>query len=90
MSLKCLWSTKYGINIVKELMTRKKFTKIMKYLRFDNKQVRRNSVISDKFVMIRELWEKFIENSSASYKPEGYVTCDEQLLPTNTFYTIYA
>jgi hypothetical protein len=33
--------------------------------------------ISDKFVMIKEVWEKFIENSSASYKPERNVTCDE-------------
>ena len=84
MNLKCMWSLQYGINIVKELMSRNKFTKIMKYLRFDNKQVRRNSVVSDKFVMIREVWEKFIENSSASYKPERNVTCDEQLLPSKS------
>jgi hypothetical protein len=84
INLKCMWSLQYGKNIVKELMSRNKFTKIMKYLRFDNKQVRRNSVVSDKFVMIREVWEKFIENSSASYKPERNVTCDEQLLPSKS------
>jgi hypothetical protein len=49
--------------------------------------------ISDKFVMIKEVWEKFIENSSASYKPERNVTCDEQLLPSKSrcpFPQVYA
>jgi hypothetical protein len=34
--------------------------------------------------MIREVWEKFIENSSASYKPERNGTCDELLLPSKS------
>ncbi len=65
-------------------MSRNKFTIIMLYLRLDNKQVRRKIVVSDKFVMIREVWEKFIEKSSASYKPERNVTRDEQLLPSKS------
>lgn len=32
--------------------------------------------------MIRELWDKFIENSAASYQPRRHLTFDEQLLPT--------
>jgi hypothetical protein len=55
----------------------------MKYLRFDNKQVRRKILVSDKFVKIREVWEKFIENSSASYKP------DRNVITKNNFYLQY-
>jgi hypothetical protein len=51
-----MWSLQYGINIIKELMSRNKFTIIMLYLRLDNKQVRRKIVVSDKFVMIREVY----------------------------------
>jgi hypothetical protein len=42
-------------------MSRNKLIKIIKYLIIDNKQIRSNSVVSDKFVMIREAWEKLIE-----------------------------
>jgi hypothetical protein len=56
MNLKCIWSLQYGINIVKELMSRNNFTKIMKYLRHDNKQVRRNSVVSDNKGSIGEVY----------------------------------
>ncbi len=37
-------------------MSRNKFTKIMKYLRHDNKQVRRNSVVSDNKGSIGEVY----------------------------------
>jgi hypothetical protein len=83
MNVKMMWSLQYGLSIVRELLSRDKFLKIMKYLRFDDKKAsRKNSISFDKFIMIRELWDKFIENSAASYKPHRHLTCDEQLLPT--------
>ena len=36
---------------------------------------------NDKFCMIRQLWDKFIENSQACYRPGLHLTVDEQLLP---------
>ncbi|CAF1084542.1 unnamed protein product [Brachionus calyciflorus] len=61
-------------------MSRNKFLKITKYLRFDEKSTRTDRAGSDKFCMIRELWDKFIENSQACYRPNQHLTVDEQLL----------
>lgn len=38
VSQKELWNTKYGIPIISMLLSRDKFSKIMKYLRFDSKR----------------------------------------------------
>ena len=53
----------------------------MKYLRFDNKTSRSQRVTSDSFCMVRDLWERLIENSKACYRPNQFLTVDEQLLP---------
>ncbi len=50
-------------------------------MRFDDKNDRKSKIGHDKFVLIRELWDRFISNSQASYKPSKNLTADEQLLP---------
>ena len=37
---------------------------------------------ADKFALISELWNRFISNSQACYKPHQNITVDEQLFPT--------
>ena len=81
MSIKCMWDSLYGINIVRRLMGRDKCLKLMRFLRFDDKSIRRVGLVSDKFVMIRALWERFIDNSNVCYIPGRDLTVDEQLLP---------
>ena len=54
----------------------------MKYLRFDEKSQRKTQRVKDKFSMVRSLWEKFIENSIACYRPDKFLTVDEQLVPS--------
>ena len=81
MSIKCMWDSLYGINIVRRLMGRDKCFKLMRFLRFDDKSIRRVGLVSDKFVMIRALWERFIDNSNVCYIPGRDLTVDEQLLP---------
>ena len=56
MSTKSLWSKNYGLPLIKDLCSRNKFLKIMKYLRFDDKNKRRESIHKDKFLMIRQVW----------------------------------
>ncbi len=70
--------------MIRSLMRRDKFLKILHFLRFDDKIDRKSKIGHDKFVSIRELWDRFISNSQASYKPSKYLTADEQLLPSGS------
>lgn len=79
--VKEMWSIDYGIPIIAKFMSRKRFCSLMKYLRFDNKTTRLERVKSDSFCMVRDLWERLIENSIACYRPSQFLTVDEQLLP---------
>ena len=80
-SIKELFSMKYGLPIIRSLMSRDRFQLIMRFLRFDDKTTRSQRVVKDMFAPIRFIWERFIENSSACYKPYQNLTVDEQLLP---------
>jgi hypothetical protein len=53
----------------------------MRFLRFDDKSIRRMGTVSDKFLMIRALWERLIDNSRVFYTPNMNLTFDEQFLP---------
>lgn len=53
----------------------------MKYLRFDDKSTRSTRLVQDRFCIILEIWDKFIENSQVCYTPKKNLTIDEQLLP---------
>lgn len=61
--IRSMWSEKYNIAIVSSLMSRNKFVKIMKFLRFDDKETRPERINEDKFAMVRSIWGKFIYNS---------------------------
>ena len=37
---------------------------------------------TDKFALISEIWNRFISNSQACYKPYENISIDEQLFPT--------
>jgi hypothetical protein len=87
MSIKSMWDSLYGINIVRFLMGRDKCLKIMRFLRFDDKSIRRMGTVSDKLVMIRALWERFIDNSRVCYTPDMNLTVDEQLLQCKSICT---
>lgn len=54
----------------------------MRFLRFDKKETRRTRLQESKFALVAEVWEKFVQNSIACYKPGADITVDEQLFPT--------
>ena len=62
-------------------MARDCFVEIKRFLRFDDKDRRRQRVEKDKFVHIRELFEAFTSNCLYNYTPEWSLTIDEQLFP---------
>ena len=77
-----LWSKKYGISIFGETMPRNKFTKILKYLRFDDKPNRiRSGAGADKFAPIRDVFTTFTSMCQSKYTCDFSLTVDEQLMP---------
>ena len=53
-----MWDKQFGVPIIAKFMSRKKFLKILKYVRFDETTSRIERVRLNKFCMIRELWNK--------------------------------
>jgi hypothetical protein len=77
-----LWDTKWGPSFFLETMSRYNFFEIMRFIRFDIKEQRLERLKVDKFALISNVWDQFIENSQICYKPGAYITVDEQLFPT--------
>ena len=63
-------------------MSRKRFCKITRFLRFDMQNIRLSRLQTDEFVLISTTWNKFVENCIAYCKPGENITVDEQLFPT--------
>lgn len=84
LSVELLWSKKWGPGFFHDAMPRQRFRDIFKYLRFDEKLTRPDRLAQDKFALISEVWNRFIENSQKCYHPGSDLTIDEQLFPTKT------
>ena len=63
-------------------MSRNRFQTVIRFIRFDNKDTRRQRRELDKFCPIRTIWERIMSNCFKSYQPHTAVTVDEQLLTT--------
>ncbi|KAJ6642417.1 PiggyBac transposable element-derived protein 4, partial [Pseudolycoriella hygida] len=55
MSVVNIFSRKYGSQIIRSTMSRDKFKTIMKFLRFDDKETRKERLSSDKFALMRNI-----------------------------------
>lgn len=65
-------------------MSRDRFCEIKKYLRFDHRAERQERIASDKFALIRDIFDMFSENCRRSYTPTYSLCIDEQLMPLKT------
>lgn len=79
-----LWNKKKGNPIFRNTMPRDRFKYILRLLRFDNKQDRRQRILmqKDRFAHISEVWKIFVENCVKHYNPGPYICVDEQLFPS--------
>ena len=77
-----LWNKTWGSSFFPRTMSRNDFSQIMRFIRFDNKTERSQRLRTDKFALISDIWDRFVQNSQISYKPGEYITVDEQLFPT--------
>lgn len=84
MSVTNIFSKKYGPAVIRGTMPRDKFKKIMRFLRFDDKETRKQRLETDKFALMSYIWYGFIENCKKCYNPGVNVTVNEQLFPTKT------
>ena len=77
-----LWNKRYEIPLLFKIMSRNKFTKILKYLRFDDKPNRvRSGSAPDKLVPIRDVFNTFTSMCQSKYICNISLTVDEQLMP---------
>ncbi|XP_073494170.1 uncharacterized protein [Phyllobates terribilis] len=83
-SISSIWCNDWGIPFCKATMFRDRFVEIMRFLRFDEKSTRSERLQTDKFALFSIVWDRFIENCIACYKPGPYITVDEQLFPSKT------
>ena len=65
-------------------MSRNRCRKIMCFLRFDLLSTRSARLQTDKFALISNIWNKFVDNNMSCYKPGENITIDDQLFPTKS------
>lgn len=82
LRLQYLWNKKWGPSFFSSTMSRRDFTDILRYIRFDKRNQRSQRLQTDKFALVSAVWDKFIENSQNCFKPGASITVDEQLFPT--------
>lgn len=82
LRLQYLWNNKWGPSFFSNTMSRRDFTEILRYIRFNKKDQRSQRLQTDKFALVSAVWDKFIENSKNCFKPGAYITVDEQLFPS--------
>jgi len=73
---------KLGTSFFPDTMSRNRFREILRYLRFDLKRTRSRRLQSDKFAMVSEEWQSFIDNYFLCYRPGQNLTADEQIFPS--------
>ena len=76
-----LYKRTYGQNIFPDTMARKYFLKIKKFIRFYNKDRRRQRLTRNKCVLICEQLESFVTNCLLIYAPDWSLSINKQLFP---------
>ena len=66
---------------VKKTISRNRFSKILRFLRFGTKLDRSQRLKTDRFALFLVVWNRFIDNCISCYTPGAFVTVDEQLFP---------
>ena len=69
----------------KNAMSRNRFCKILRFLSFDIKSNRSQRLQTEKFDLFSEVWNRVIDNCYTAYKPQPFITVDEQFFPSKAF-----
>ena len=63
-------------------MSRNFCREIMRFLRFDLRSTKSARWQTDKFALISDIWNRFIDNSISCYQPGENITIYKKLFPT--------
>ena len=80
--LESYWNKQWGVSFFSETMARNRFREILQFWRFDMRSTRSIRLKADKFALVSDLWNRFVDNCISSYKPGQTSLTDEQLFPT--------
>lgn len=75
-----MWKSHLGLPIYRAAMAEDRFCFLIRCLRFDDKGTREERRVSDKFTLIRTVFDMFVEKCKENYQPGKNITVDEQLL----------
>ena len=76
-----------GRTIVESVIYRIQFCKILRFLSFDIKSNRSQKLQTEKFDLFSEIWNRVIDNCYTAYKPQAFITVDEQFFPSKGFFS---
>ena len=76
-----LWTENWDVPLCKKTISRNRFSKILRFLRFDTKWDRSQRLKTDKFTLFLAVWSTLIDNYISCYTPGAFITVDEQLFP---------
>ena len=80
--LRDFWDSSFGLNAIIATMSLNRFKYILRFLRFDDKNTRRQRKAEDRLASTRDLWELFLRNCRRSIIPSPFLVVDEQITPT--------
>ena len=71
-----------GVSFFPETMARNRFREILRFLRFDVCSTSSVRLQTDKFAIVSDVWNRFVDICIFCYKPWANTTIDKQLFPT--------
>ena len=80
-SIDILFSPVDGNHLIRAAFSSVRFSQLLCYLRFDDKDTRNHRQARDQFAAFREFWECWHKNLEKYYIPGENITVDEQLIP---------
>ena len=57
----------WGVSFFSKTMARNHFREVLRFLRFDKRSTRSICLQADKFALVLDLWNKFVDNCISSY-----------------------
>ena len=75
-----MFSPILGCPFYRSVMSERRFSFLLRCLRFDDSATRKDRLKTDKFAAIRDFWNAVIRQCIGNYAPGPHLTVDEQLL----------
>ena len=78
------WNEEWGVSFFQQTMPKNRCREIMCFLWFDLHSTKSARWQTDKFALISDIWNRFVDNSISCYQPGKNSMIYEKLFPTNS------